>query len=148
MAIAKSMRWRCSSKNGTSEVSDESAGRKPVVSHFEKNACHSERSGVSAANGTQSRNLAKNAQRRLRDSSTPLRPQERAALRCQRTRSQHARSRGSSCSRARPSSWLCHPRGGRAAGKVRHDVRAVAPAHDLEFIPHEKSQRSVFGTLE
>ena len=40
------------------------------------------------------------------------------------------------------------PRGGRAAGRVRHDVRAVAPARDLEFIPHDKPQRSVFGTSE
>src|SRR5437660_1775325 len=39
-----------------------------------KDACHSERSGVSAANGTQSRNLASYARGCLRDSSTPLRP--------------------------------------------------------------------------
>src|SRR3989442_16040539 len=61
---------------------------------------------------------------------------------------QHARSRGSSCSRAGPSSWLCHPRGGKAAGRVGttlrlrsgQAVRAVAPARNLEFIPHDKSQ--------
>jgi hypothetical protein len=40
------------------------------------------------------------------------------------------------------------PPGRQSRGEGGHDVRAVAPARNLEFIPHDKSQRSVFGTSE
>ena len=38
------------------------------------------------------------------------------------------------------------PPGRQSRGEGGHDVRAVAPARDSKFIPHDKSQRSVFGT--